>query len=246
MTTPLKSMGASELRCALITETEDTEVQWSNDTSQQMFVHAVEHVQELHDGQYRQPRGNCEKPPYVEHPLRNTLRLVRWGCQDGEVLIASLLHDTVEDCAHRLIDQPKKKVDPVEARQGATEVLTQVYGTNVTHIVIGVSNPILPSKASHVEKVNSYVDHIVSDDPQVQAVKTTDLYDNPGSLYHSITEAFAPRARRMHTKYAMALPVFMDSIVDEGVAGLSGDDMLRHLSKVQSNLDKADEMLKAV
>jgi hypothetical protein len=42
--------------------------------------------------------------PYIEHPLRNALRLIRWGAVGHPVVIASaLLHDVVEDCAHEIV-----------------------------------------------------------------------------------------------------------------------------------------------
>ncbi|MGA9874166.1 MAG: hypothetical protein WBQ44_23905 [Rhodococcus sp. (in: high G+C Gram-positive bacteria)] len=56
-----------------------------------------------HRGQTR-PGQNGNTEPYITHPLRNTLRLIRFGCEDTDVLSATALHDTVEDQPERLVE----------------------------------------------------------------------------------------------------------------------------------------------
>ncbi|WP_072804125.1 bifunctional (p)ppGpp synthetase/guanosine-3',5'-bis(diphosphate) 3'-pyrophosphohydrolase [Rhodococcoides yunnanense] len=49
------------------------------------------------------PGRNGTLDPYITHPLRNTLRLVGFGCSDTTVLAATALHDTVEDQPEQLV-----------------------------------------------------------------------------------------------------------------------------------------------
>src|SRR5689334_18399095 len=59
----------------------------------------------VHQGQTRSNRGPLPRDTYITHPLRNTLRLMRYGVEDADVLVASILHDTVEDHAERIINE---------------------------------------------------------------------------------------------------------------------------------------------
>jgi (p)ppGpp synthase/HD superfamily hydrolase len=58
----------------------------------------------LHRKQTRFVRGDLPRVPYIEHPLRVALRLVRWGVPDAELIAAALLHDVVEDCSTELLE----------------------------------------------------------------------------------------------------------------------------------------------
>lgn len=58
---------------------------------------AVKFATLLHSKQTRRFRNNIPRTLYIEHPLRNTIRLVKWGVTDIDILVASLLHDTIEN-----------------------------------------------------------------------------------------------------------------------------------------------------
>lgn len=246
MSRSLKTIGPIELQAVLISEAQDAPIIW-NTGDIDLLKQSIDHAVKLHEGQCRGPRANISRPAYVEHPLRNTIRLIRWGCVDGDVLITSVLHDTLEDCAERIIG--KKMKDKEQAFLLASEVMKQEYGDSVNKMLVGVTNPILPRSASHADKVQSYVDHMCDScvDAQIRAVKTTDLYDNPGSLHHSITESFAPRARRMHTKYSVALPVVKEQYMkaQDSVPGLPSHMMVEKIENIEHNLSLADKMITA-
>ncbi len=79
---------------------------------------AIEFAIKAHEGQLR--KGTSI--PYVIHPLRVGLILSELGCSD-EVVIAGVLHDTIEDT-------------------GTThEEIEQLFGSNVAFLVQGASEP---------------------------------------------------------------------------------------------------------
>ena len=53
----------------------------------------------LHENQSRGARGTLKRTPYIEHPLRNAIRLIRLGNTEQDVIIANVLHDMVA-CSH--------------------------------------------------------------------------------------------------------------------------------------------------
>lgn len=77
---------------------------------------AIEFAAVAHDGQYR--KGT--HIPYIMHPVAVGFALQRLGCEEP-VVIAAILHDTVEDTEVELID--------IETR----------FGTEVARLVQGVS-----------------------------------------------------------------------------------------------------------
>ena len=64
-----------------------------------LVASAVNLADLAHAGQTRRYRDGQARTPYIEHPLRVTLRLARWGFDRPELLIAALLHDVVEDAS---------------------------------------------------------------------------------------------------------------------------------------------------
>lgn len=77
---------------------------------------AIEVAAQAHDGQFRKGTGT----PYISHPYAVGLILMNEGCSD-EVVIAGILHDTVEDTDLTL------------------ECIQKSFGTFVAEIVDGCS-----------------------------------------------------------------------------------------------------------
>ena len=90
--TSLKHMDDRELAEAILLEADAAGLDVHS------IATAIALASELHGNQFRKGnRGSLSNPPYIEHPLRNTLRLIRMGVRDESVLNGSILHDTVED-----------------------------------------------------------------------------------------------------------------------------------------------------
>jgi hypothetical protein len=101
----------------------------------------------LHRNQTRANRKDLPRTPYIEHPLRAGLRLLRWGVTDADVIVAALLHDTLEDCDEDIV-RYYLELDPTdltdgEIRRHAIDWMESTFGAEPT----GSSSlsPTLPS-----------------------------------------------------------------------------------------------------
>lgn len=85
---------------------------------------AIDYAHDLHKGQYR--NGSDVKLPYIVHPLEVLKRLVLWGFNEThheDLLIASVLHDLIEDC------------------DVTYEQLKDKFGLKVADLVMSLSRP---------------------------------------------------------------------------------------------------------
>lgn len=64
----------------------------------QQTLTALELMQEYHEGQFR--KGD-DKIPYIIHPLTVAFHAISLGIMDDSLVAAGLLHDVLEDCAHK-------------------------------------------------------------------------------------------------------------------------------------------------
>lgn len=199
----------------------------------------------LHRNDTRANRANLPRDTYITHPLRNTLRLVRYGCKDINILISSILHDTVEDHAEALVTDVLSGLEPedeAEARLFAYSYYADSFGDVVAHIVKAVSNPLLPPEMSKAEKRIYYAGHLdeILDDPDVFLVKVSDIVDNAVGLYHNTGSP--GMVKHLSQKYLAVLPLFFSrlenetfvtslNLPDEGVAGI-----MRHLKMGEQRL----------
>ena len=67
----------------------------------------------LHRTHTRSVRSVMPRTHYIEHPLRNAVRLFRYGVTDQDVIIAAILHDTVEDALEEVYAIAMNKVGTV-------------------------------------------------------------------------------------------------------------------------------------
>lgn len=180
----------------------------------------------LHRKQTRGARSHMVLTHYVEHPMRNAARLLRYGLSDPLLIDACLLHDVVEDCADVITREVRGEVGRTldQERSAALEWISLEWASDdLAGIVSRVSNPIYDYPRSLGEKHQDYFDHLealfASDHPlDIQAfiVKFSDFIDNAVSLKHALdgtskTEVFV--WKRL-TKYMKALPLFEDRLSD--------------------------------
>ena len=189
-----------------------------------LLTEAIEHAVEAHRGQTRQVSGGSPVP-YIVHPLRNTARLLTFGVTDLDVLIATLLHDTVEDVPGPLVIALTggSDVSPLDA-------LRTTYGFEVAGIVEAVTNPGEHSLLPRPERNVAYVAHVTGEvraDVRVALVKTTDVLDNAGGLT-ALVSVNAPMAKRLAAKYRPLIDVLAEILDGNDVAAYTGDaDLLR-------------------
>lgn len=177
---------------------------------------AIELASHLHDGQTRANRGNLPRTPYIEHPLRNAIRLLRWGVKEQDTVIAAVLHDVVEDAPKKIYEivygvKAPKDITEEELRDIAVKFIADTFGAEVARIVLAVSNGILPKGVTREARYGIYLNHVrdaITDDIAVFLVKLSDFVDNAAGLYHNDFGANREKIVGMATKYLPVVPAF--------------------------------------
>lgn len=210
----LKSLTADELRGVLLKESEEINLHTA------IIGRAAHFAKELHKGQFRSAPPWEEKPAYITHPLRNSIRLIRWGVKDQVVILAGILHDVVEDSSEKYCDDhgiPYK--DPHEAREILLAKIKKDYGARVAHVVLKLSNPHQdPEERKLMDeevRVAGYVDHVresIRGDHQVLLAKLSDLFDNAAGLYHVAFPGREKQTRKQAYKYSKTMPLFREEL----------------------------------
>lgn len=203
LTRELGTLNALELSRLLEYSTEET----LSVENHQKLVDAIDFATVLHSKQTRRNRDTYQKTPYIEHPLRNTLRLVRWGVTDISVLIASLLHDTVEDCYDVFCTKylHHKSANKVLGQFQISQYINDMFGDEVTYIIKDVTNP----EFSVENKLAEYQEHVkerIHNNPQTFLVKLSDFVDNACGLYHSTDDVFVTK---QIPKYKPVIDIFL-------------------------------------
>jgi (p)ppGpp synthase/HD superfamily hydrolase len=229
---PLKEMEASLLRTAILTEV----ARMGHDTA--LFERAIDLAAYLHRAKHRRQRGPMQLVHYVEHPLRNTLRAIRYGVTDEHTLLAIVFHDTVEDHVWdfaRLATTPGTTIaDEAAAREIAFGYIAHHFGYIVSRTVRGMTNDLLPAGLTRAEKnvhYVSHVDHAMRESARVVVCKFVDFADNALSLHHSMDDGFVSRQA---TKYLPLEDLFNDRFEDEVVLELFGQDVVDNMRRALS------------
>lgn len=202
--TPLGNMSALELSITM-------EAYLCEISNTKLLIHARDFATLLHAKQTRKTRNEFKRTPYIEHPMRNTLRLLRWGIRDTDILIASLLHDVVEDTSKRFTKVIlHKPVPEAMAKIQLMNYIEMTFGKKVAHIVQGVTNPELPTDSK--EKALAYQAHVtqaIKGDTGIFLVKLSDFVDNAVGLWHSPDDQFIARQAG---KYQPMIRVFRNEL----------------------------------
>jgi len=215
--TSLKDMDDRELAETIVLEAEALEIDVAK------VSEAIALASDLHGKQFRKGnRGNVTNPPYIEHPLRNTLRIIRLGCTDVDVVSGSVLHDTVEDTADVFVKRQgwsnRQAQDEHAARAVLTDHIENTFGSETRKIVIAVTNEIPdrdPKTMTTAEKHAVYVQHIkdqVLNSPKAYMVKISDFIDNATGLYHGVGSIDPTKLKNQATKYLLSIPVFQKGL----------------------------------
>ncbi|SNS96315.1 T3SS (YopN, CesT) and YbjN peptide-binding chaperone 1 [Rhodococcoides kyotonense] len=159
--------------------------------------------------------GAAGSDPHVVHPLRNVLRLIRFGCTDEVVLTASALHDTVEDQADRIVSLLDSGRTPT--RENTLAIIDDHFSPTVASVVRAVTDPIEPEGLTTTEKNRAYLDHVATAivDPRVFLVKLSDFIDDAGIVEHLEDD---DKRNRLRVEYAPVLQVFVDAREQHGAS----------------------------
>ena len=168
------------------------------------------------------------REPYLNHLLRVATRMVHhYEVRDVDVIVAGLLHDSVEDHADEL--------------GGGTEValatLAERFGGRTARLVAAVTNPEYdPDRDAH-EQYREHVARSLDREPWARVIKVSDFTDNGVGLMHTT----GPKVLKLANKYRPLVPVFRELI------GRTDTPLSRLVKQhIFGQLDKADERFRAI
>ena len=145
---------------------------------------AHEYAKAQHAGTFRKYTDE----EYIIHCERVCLTVFMWGADD-EVLMAALLHDTIED------------TDTTE------EELTALFGNAVTMIVKSVTIPNIPTNAQPLLKHQLIVGHTSKGCARSKLLKLADIKDNTRDM-HLYDKRYAKSyySKKLHQAMACITP----------------------------------------
>jgi len=175
---------------------------------------AVEFASYVHRNDKRENRAGFPKTAYIEHPLRNAIRVLRFGTRNQSVVLGCLLHDTVEDHAKEIAEEFLGVFYPEEhvSREVSFKFIGSNFGEGVERVVRGMSNPLLNVSTLTVEEKHAiYFNHVAeaTKDDEVLICKISDYVDNALSLHHTSLAMKPQRLQRLASKYLPLYDLFM-------------------------------------
>ncbi|MBB5872120.1 hypothetical protein F4553_005554 [Allocatelliglobosispora scoriae] len=147
------------------------------------------------------------REPYLNHLLRVAIRIIHYyGISDTEVIIAALLHDSVEDHPFELAGLPATEGHP--PTDEALAVLRERFGARVAGMVASVTNPVYTADRDHHLQYREHLQESLDADPWARVIKISDFTDNGvGVIYIS-----GPKALSSARKYRPLLPILRDLV----------------------------------
>ncbi len=147
---------------------------------------ALELATFLHDGEQR------VREPYINHVLRVTLRILQDSeFADIDVIVAAILHDTVENHHNKLIqdenqesfDSPTYELEMLHAM--ALDILQSMFNERVARLVNILTNPPLDPAMPRGERHELYRANVLqklASHPDARIIKACDVLDNTADL----------------------------------------------------------------
>lgn len=212
---------------------------------------AVEFATFVHRNDKREKRAGFPKTAYIEHPLRNAIRAVRLGCLSQSVIIACILHDTVEDHATEIVkDFLGLPSEGIEAdREKSFVFVGQKFGVQVEFVVRGMTNPVLAdsSSLSPDEKNAIYVEHVkeATSDGKILITKILDYMDNALSLHHTAANMTPQRLSRLARKYLPLHDIFVHKLRTVENIPLTADEITKVITKLEEGREQLLEFARA-
>ncbi|MCA9977773.1 MAG: bifunctional (p)ppGpp synthetase/guanosine-3',5'-bis(diphosphate) 3'-pyrophosphohydrolase [Anaerolineales bacterium] len=185
------------------------------DAARQQLALALDWMLRAHYAQRDREDG-----PYPNHPLRVALHVLQqFGEQNPDVIMAALLHDTVEDQAEAIVALAAVSNPATTPQQQALSVLATQFGTRVAQLVGYLTNPdfsVLVKEAAangrFVTRNTLYLDHIIhlyEQDSEAFLIKLADFWQNAGHLYR-VTDG--QRQENLRRKYGPVMTWIIDTL----------------------------------
>ena len=169
---------------------------------------AINLAMEIHKDQKPRPDG-----PYVNHILRVANRLIEeYGINEPELVMAALLHDSVEDQAAKLTSLLPVDSKIESERAAALLFIRNEFGERAEKIVFKLSNPEREPEGSSAEERNIiYKEHVKDaiEDEDVLPIKLSDFSDN-GLNLNAVSDS--ERRLKLSKKYLPVMEVFVERL----------------------------------
>ncbi len=198
---------------------------WDYDQKERVKQLADTVVTKYHEGDTR------DDNTYATHILRVACRILsgdHFAIRDNpDLIIAALLHDTIEDRPERLLDEepldqndysPENLAALQDQRDRALYVIKDAYGQNVTEMVEAVSNPIYDkTKLDQNQRQEFYRHHIrelMASESDARYIKLSDFIDNCLGL------EFNPEKDsryKLAQKYRPLLPNMLEYVINSDI-----------------------------
>ena len=189
--------------------------------SQRKIAEALQLAGRLHAADRRQ------REPYINHPLRVTLRIIcHYGVRDTDIICAAVLHNSVEDHSDDLA---------LDGRADAFAALTARFGPQVASLVEAVTNPVFAADGDKDEQYRAHVAASLADNARARVIKVSDFTDNGVGLVHTT----GPKAVKLARKYAPLVPVPAD-LIDRPGTPLSPHVKVRILGQLRTAQKRFD------
>ena len=173
------------------------------------------------------------REPYLNHLLRSAIRVIcYYKVDDVDVIVATLLHDSVEDHAAELAGDR-----PGDRTEAAAAVLAERFGPRVAELVLAVTNPPREPGRDRLEQYREHIAHSLAANPWARVIKASDFTDNGVGLIHSAPDLLS----RMATKYRPVVPI-MRELIDRPDTPLT-DEAKGHIHR---QLDLAERRFAAI
>jgi len=129
-----------------------------------------------------QRRKGVRETPYINHPLEVSERIVRvGGVHDVEVLVAAILHDTIEDT------------------ETTAEEIERQFGPAVAHLVLEVTDD---RSLTWMERKRLEIEHAPHLSPRAKLIKLSDKISNIADTESNPPSAWSRQRQREYLDFA--------------------------------------------
>lgn len=194
-----------------------------------LLLKALEIMLSLHQHQAARQDG-----PYINHVLRVTLRILRWGAKNSEEIISALWHDVLEDQVRKLVFEvggfPESSIGARDLQKEGRKVIERFWGNGVMSNVSLLTTPDLSAAQSAKEWNKRYATHVetIIVIPICGRIKLSDFCDNGLGLDSVLDTATRHRYCR---KYYPLFDIFISALQNGKLScGDSTNEVLADLS----------------
>ncbi|WP_230854491.1 hypothetical protein [Arthrobacter terrae] len=212
---PLKDMDPSALTMAIFADIRNIP---SIDNAK--VSSAISAAAYLHLHQTRANRKDLPRTSYIEHPLRNTVRVLRWGVASEAILTGIILHDTVEDCLTRILGAfvpgDWSGLNETAQRELAYGWIAGEFGQESSDLVRSLTNPV--TEVEHLTKAQKRENYAVGVAAKIRGNagafigKFTDFMDNAGGLHHNAVGGNEQMISHLIAKYHPLVAIFQTEL----------------------------------